>query len=373
MSAKAYEALSKSNELTPVSEAAQSPEQRNDDEKEQKKRIRGTLIKFGSLAVFAFIVWVFATISWFSSNSSVSGSGMGVSVEASPFELKVVGSDTGLYDNEYMDAIIDHDNHDTYSSADSTSGLAPYIKLRLTPATNNPDVAAYDIENLYTKSGTPDLKNITKHDSEDYGLNPKDFGRLQFEIIPTKPGNDITVKYQLKLSCYQIGYDNNEEFEAQFDADGSFIADNIELTKVTNADLLQLISGHIVFFYVNDQEDLVLINPLDSQGVSVTTSQAKTVTIYWAWPENLRNILGSEIDGITSSGSAQVQSLFLDHPELFLKDITSEDNTTIKDSTASALMTGSDFTRFSSKYNNADQDIGDNVKYIMLEIVTNTG
>ena len=62
VSAKAYEALSKSNELTAVNEAAQSPEQRNDDEKERKKRIRGTLIKFGSLAVFAFIVWVFATI-----------------------------------------------------------------------------------------------------------------------------------------------------------------------------------------------------------------------------------------------------------------------------------------------------------------------
>lgn len=62
VSAKAYETLSKSNELTPVSEAAQSPEQRNDDEKERKKRIRDTLIKFGSLAVFAFIVWVFATM-----------------------------------------------------------------------------------------------------------------------------------------------------------------------------------------------------------------------------------------------------------------------------------------------------------------------
>ena len=43
MSAKAYEALSKSNELTSVNETAQSPEQRNDDEKERKKRIRGTL------------------------------------------------------------------------------------------------------------------------------------------------------------------------------------------------------------------------------------------------------------------------------------------------------------------------------------------
>ena len=62
VSAKAYEALSKSNELTPVSETAQSPEQHNDDEKERTKRKKAALIKFGSLAVFAFIVWVFATI-----------------------------------------------------------------------------------------------------------------------------------------------------------------------------------------------------------------------------------------------------------------------------------------------------------------------
>jgi hypothetical protein len=62
VSAKAYEALSKSNELTSVNETAQSPEQRNDDEKERKKRKKAALIRFGSLAVFAFIVWVFATI-----------------------------------------------------------------------------------------------------------------------------------------------------------------------------------------------------------------------------------------------------------------------------------------------------------------------
>ena len=340
---------------------------------EQLRKRRASLIKIGVVMILAFIVWVFSSVAWFTMNKNVGGSGMGVSVEASPFELRAVGSNAGLYDNEYMDAIIDYDDLDTYTSAGSTSGSTPNIKLRLTPATNNPDVAAYDIENLYTKSGTPDLKNITKHDSEDYGLNPKDFGRLQFQIVPTKPGTEITVKYWLKLSCYKIGYDDNEEFEAQFDADGSFIADDIELTKVTNTNLLSLISGHIVFFYVNDQNNLVLINPLDNQGISVTTSQTKTVTIYWAWPENLRNILGSEIDGITSAGSAQVQSLFLAHPELFLRDITSEDTTTITGSTASALMTGGDYTRFSSKYNNADQDIGDNVKYIMLEIVANTG
>ena len=93
VSAKAYEALSKSNELTIADETAHSPKQKNDvDEKERKKRLKGSLSKFGSLAVFAFVVWIFATISWFSSNSTVSGNGMGVSVASPPFELEVRGN-----------------------------------------------------------------------------------------------------------------------------------------------------------------------------------------------------------------------------------------------------------------------------------------
>lgn len=79
VSAKAFELLSKSNDLITADETAQSPIQR-DDEKERKKRLRGTLIKFGSLAVFAFIVWAFATIAWFSSNKEVGSSGMSIRV-----------------------------------------------------------------------------------------------------------------------------------------------------------------------------------------------------------------------------------------------------------------------------------------------------
>ena len=62
VSAKAYEALSKSSEGSVSPQAAQSQEPLNDEGKERKKRLRSTLIKFGSLAVFAFIVWIFATI-----------------------------------------------------------------------------------------------------------------------------------------------------------------------------------------------------------------------------------------------------------------------------------------------------------------------
>ena len=63
MSAKAFDALSKSSVVSSNPQTAQSPKQNNDvDEKERKKQKKAALIKFGSLAVFAFIVWIFATI-----------------------------------------------------------------------------------------------------------------------------------------------------------------------------------------------------------------------------------------------------------------------------------------------------------------------
>lgn len=341
-----------------------------DDEKRRMRR--NALLKMLAMLIFIVCVIVFSSIAWFTSNKDNSATGMGVTAKDAPFDLKAVGNSSGLYDDEYMSAIIAYDNSiGSYSDSDQSSGAAPNIKLKLTPASGNE--AAYDMQNLYTDNGTPDLKDITKHESESYGLNPKDFGRLQFQIVPRYPDSEITVNFKLKLSCYQIGYDASEEFEKQFDENGVFDPDDVELTKVTDANLLKLLSGHIVFFYINDNNQPVLIDPLSNNGTSITLSQTKTVTIYWAWPENLRNILSAQIDGITSGASSQVQALFMAHPDLFLKDISDTDTTAITGSTASAILNGSDYTRYSAKYNNADQDIGDNIKYIMLEIVATTG
>ena len=62
VSEKAYETLSKSNDLTAADETTQSPQRHNDDEKERRIQLKGALIKFGSLAVFAFVVWVFSSM-----------------------------------------------------------------------------------------------------------------------------------------------------------------------------------------------------------------------------------------------------------------------------------------------------------------------
>ena len=63
MSAKAFDALSKSSEVGSVPQTAQSQVQ-NDNEEKKKYLIakRKNLIRFGSLAVLAFVVWLFATM-----------------------------------------------------------------------------------------------------------------------------------------------------------------------------------------------------------------------------------------------------------------------------------------------------------------------
>lgn len=63
MSAKAFDALSKSSVVSSNPQTAQS--QVNQDDEDRKKLLairKRNLIRFGSLAVLAFVVWLFATI-----------------------------------------------------------------------------------------------------------------------------------------------------------------------------------------------------------------------------------------------------------------------------------------------------------------------
>ena len=77
MSAKAFDALSKSSDVSKNPQTAQSQGSSDSQEKNQNVvAARKNLVRVGSLAVLAFVVWLFATIAWFTSNKDVGGSGM---------------------------------------------------------------------------------------------------------------------------------------------------------------------------------------------------------------------------------------------------------------------------------------------------------
>ena len=367
MSAKAFEALSKSNELVAEDQAAQSLEQyanNYDEEKERKKRFKGTLIKFGSLAVFAFIIWIFATIAWFSLNRDVKSGGMGVKSSAALFELRTSGS-VGLYDNYITN--IDSE----YSSGSETGGSnGQKIIWQLTSQSQ--------IDNLWSGSGTPtanDMRRIQKLESDDYGLSPGDYGQLTFTIVP-KTIAGFTAKIRPKVTCYKTtydldGYQNGAVTEMDEDDD-------------YDAEAIKFLSGHILFYYKYDSNDdgikeMHLIR--DTFNVEDITSD-EDVTIYWVWPNRLNNILELNVDGLDSTARTELRKYFFENPSIFLATISSDSSTVFNSITLGSNATNeqitaavssmtspaSTYSSWSGRYNSADQIIGDRVGYIMLEV-----
>ncbi|MBR5166410.1 MAG: hypothetical protein IKW87_12780 [Ruminococcus sp.] len=408
MSAKAYEALSKSNELTATNETAQSPKQNNDvDEKEMKKRKKAALIKFGSLAVFAFIVWIFATISWFSSNTSVSGNGMGVSVGTGDYELRVSGNNLGA--KSYTQS--GTGNNATYSNNSDILGFSSVFGKY----TNGASGSSYD-----TDGANPSIKwRLTPEytTKEDKGLGPGSEGVLTFSVVPKREG-EINPSFSINLEGYVAPHQHKNE-------NGSYRVDESDLQKITSSSGeaaqagLSYLNGHILFFNHRDGAGTTS-NPYTYTGLlnkndfslsdvlgSVQNGTPGTpieVNIYWVWPNTFGQMVltSNENNGRksiiteTNAGIATlnaVQSYVLDnvpnlldlsvfnYPEgvttnaektnsIKLKMATStgaEDNITYSFASQKAI---SNLNDLSSGYNNADQKIGTNINYVLISLQT---
>ena len=404
MSAKAYEALSKSNELTPVSEAAQSPEQRNDDEKEQKKRIRGTLIKFGSLAVFAFIVWVFATISWFSSNSSVSGSGMGVSVGNGNFELRFSGDNVGAKSytaGATINGVTQYTASDIYGKVTPTSDFA--YDLGDGAETNISGTNYYDTDGNHTEVILRLNQAYPADPKKDTGLNPGSEGEIQFWVVPKKSGT-FTVKFSFELLGYTA--DQSDTVPLNVNSltkipsaapvyEGTPTTEQQKLIDTVNAQIQaeRYLNTHILFFkgtynssdgkwYYNGADAFVNDDMLTDGSFSITFTDAVADTPYevrikWVWPNTLKQMIfvsgEGEAESITdnSTAIAQIQQFACDNYSTLLKDVSdrtlmmthnNESNTDTFNTTAAT----NNLETLSRGYNKADSEIGKNVNYMLL-------
>lgn len=392
MSAKAYEALSKSSEESTAPQTAQSQEQQNDEEKERKRRLRGSLIKFGALAVFAFIVWIFATIAWFSSNSSVSGNGMGVSVAPPPFELEVRGNyiennddeEFSMADNEYSEGV-------DMQSLDAFQTSGQYSKIIWRKAGNTADDVHYSD-----------------------GLVPNSHGKLTFWVVPNITGT-LDIDFSFNIRGF-IG-----DFTAPDDPDG-----NPELTDLYEIDddltvassngilqgsddladkklALEYIQGHILFFsnyesttgyysgFLGTARSIRFGDCINSSGskynagnaVSVTSGQKYPITIYWKWantfeqmvydanspkkdnplfapsPNDDRTAVFTYLN-TTKNSSEMTNKVFkgLSNSEITSALSNVQNNTNIDAATRT----------LTDAYNNADSFIGNNIDYVLIEM-----
>ena len=295
---------------------------------------------------------------------------MGVKTVASPFELRTSGS-VGLYD----DYITSADTN--YQSVTETDGSTQKLILKLTKGNTEATQTQGNMNNLYSGEGTPtanELREIKKLDSSKYGLSPGDYGTLKFTIVPKVDSVDTTIK--LSMKCFKTEYyTSGENLGYQKD-----VFQEMDPEDEDDSDAVTFASSHIMLFYMDDEDTMHLIAEDGFDEINITSD--RDVTIYWAWPEKLRNILELDVAGIDQTAARELRAYMLKNPELFLAK-NSEDSATVfssitvaEDATESDIQTVANamtstntaYNPWGSRYNNADQIIGDEVGYIMPEI-----
>ena len=324
------------------------------EQEERKKNNRKRLLKFFIMLLFTLLVLILATIAWFAMNKNTDATGMGVTANSSSFELKSEGDD-GLYD-DFLDSVVSG-----YADATTTESSAG-IKWNLS--------ATSEIHNRYTGAGTPDMEEITRRDSSDYGLTPGDGGTLKFKILP-KVEEEMTIDFTLTTTGYT----------ATFDSDNYKTDD--DLVEVSDDAIIAFAGTHILFFYVDDNGDKHLIGP-DGFSVTVdgTTVTEKEVTIFWVWPATLKELTELSINGLADEeANKEVRRLLFENPADFLKpigefdfsEITVAHQDDLEDQEEMIeevlpLVSGRFYSQYAAMYNDADQAIGDNTNYMLVEL-----
>lgn len=313
------------------------------------------LIKTFSMMILAMAVLIFVSLCWFAMNESVGTNGLMVKARKSLFELKTSGS-AGLYDGDgFLGEVAPG-----YTSALTTEGVQG-IKWKLVSNES-------EMNNLYKGQGDPNLREITRLDSDQYGLKPGDHGTLKFTIEPK-----TTDELEIQCVTATTGY------KATYDVDN--YKTNAPMTLVSDEQIVHFLSSHILYFYMGTDNHKHM---LTEEGFTeiVNNGLDKEVTLYWVWPATLLEILNENIDGLNDRTAAvEVKRFFFEHPEYFLKPIgeVSFDAFTVEcleDKAAEdaeiaqviQLVSNRNYNQYGAMYNDADQAIGDNVNYILVEL-----
>lgn len=303
------------------------------------------------LFVLAAIVAIFACLAWFAANNRVSATGSGISANGPRFVLSgTQGGTAGKYDAQ-----------DDYTT-DSTS-LA--------------------VNNLFN------LNNM----SADGSLSPGSAGQLQLNVKPLCSDlHDITVEMTWEISVQTSAVGT-----------GGTAADGSKNEEIINS-LKDLVRGHILVFQDKDAKTGFYSNPLvptattvTQNGVSATvitqsfviqaasfrtevsnnTTETVTKTLYWIWPEQFKsyvrtgnagyggNLFAASTDA--TGYTALVGDINTNHERYFRADSSSvPGQAPNKVPPVAASMPSADVETCASYYNNADEIIGKNIKYIRV-------
>lgn len=362
-------------------EAARShADQQLEELREEHNKHKKSLIKLSVMGVLTVGILVFASIAWFTMNREVGTSGMGVKTATLPFELAVPsrsGADT------YYNSLI---NDFGYLTGES---------------------------DLTTERGSIRwvMKDESKNTSaEDYrGFSPGSYGKLTFYILPK---TDTNAKYNLKIDlsgyCAEFVPDTNDPSvmtkeivpntfkslaeKADGDSTGiysqaaGYLKGHImffqELDMLTSEELNgdtdtnKYYSGRIIDSFVYDTSEH------QSDKTTLNGQVAYEVNIYWIWPNTFGQIVldadddnlfgnamfSSKQSGVTTP-RAELTNYITSNPSYFFSTSDLQSSGTVASLiTPSSLSSTNALITLSNGYNGADQIIGENAQFVLVEM-----
>lgn len=301
------------------------------------------------LFVLAAIVAIFACLAWFAANNRVSATGSTIGAKADRYTLTAEGE------------------------GESDAHVGYYERSERTD-TEKQAIAGLDTADAMTVTLGSNLNNETAD-----SLYPGARGKITFTVKPLVDDLDgITINLSRVLKVTNI---------VGVVGDGGTLAPEAEA-------LLGLIKGHLLFFTSCDQNGYYSGCVVDSKieirksefcengDMTKPTNQPVTINLYWVWPEYFQNfILTGNTNyyknlfaaaGDAKSDYGALQADMNAHKANYFYG-TASSVEAANAPAVSADMSFSDTAICSALYNNADEQIGNKVKYIQLRISAQEG
>ena len=320
------------------------------------------------LFVIAAVIIVFACLAWFVANNRVQAETGSLSAQGVTFTMTAAGEDK-------IDKHVGY-----YERSDRTTG-------------EKQEIAGLSTEHSMTVTLDSNLNN---NDAD--GLYPGSRGVITFTVTPISKnlqGVTIDISRILKTASAVIKESNNSLVATNIDP-----TTGVEATRVATSgemSLFNLMRGHLLFFrngeggYYSNRitSDRISLSasdffPKDSSGnaLSKETTQPVTVDLYWVWPEYIQNFvlvkdanyyknLFAEQNPDYAELQTYVNGTGDSHKgnhwnEFYADDVGGISATDVPN--LASNMTSTNLARCAELYNNADEYIGTNVKYLQLEL-----
>lgn len=217
------------------------------------------------------------------------------------------------------------------------------------------------------------------------GLRPGTEGSLAFIIDPVEKDatKNLVVTYTLQLTAYKL---KDEKKAAIIEAQEAILEGNteVQIPTITMDDLIELsgvttdpnytkaidyIKGHILFFKNADYTGRFQLG--ETQTVTFNASAEKNMPIHWIWPDTIGDMVQpGEI--CFGSENTSLVTYIQNNPDKFFQ-MNDLDSDMLVGTTLKSTVLGSELTDYypilNLAYNDADQVIGVNVQYILIELI----